>query len=218
MENRKLESTWNFKMTKFISISFLLFLLSCGDHISTQILLPPDKKDINEIIEAVIRQDSLPFVKKPVVDSNSIPLLKNLRKVRVILTDTTSEVPPPVDHTTVSVFDLLNSLVGNQKFFNRADSSYFFFQNDTVKDFSIEKTILDKLSVNTTLSEKQGMDSPNKFSPYYDLTIPIFSADNTRAYVEWTTNCMGCGGATSFYLQKTDNKWKVVGWRKLWRN
>lgn len=218
MENHKLESTWNCKMTKLFLISFLLFLLSCGDHISTQTLLPPDKKDINEIIEAVIRKDSLPFVKKHAVGSNSIPLLRSLRKVRVIFTDTTSEVPPPVDHTTVSVFDLFNSLVDNQRFFNRADSSYFFFQNDTVKVFSIEKKILDKLSVNTTLTEQHGMSDPNKFSPYYDLTIPIFSADNTRAYVEWTTNCIGCGSATSFYLQKIDSKWKVVGWRKLWRN
>jgi len=205
-------------MTKLFSIPFLFFLLSCSDRNSRHTLLPPDKKDINEIIEAIISRDSLSFNKKSAEGSNSIPLLINLRKIRVILTDTTSEVPPPIDHKTVSIFELFNSLVDSQRFFNRVDSSYFFFQNDTVKDFTIDKTIVEKLSVDTTLTGQHKINDSNKSSSYYDLTIPIFSADNMKAYIELTTNCSGCGGATSYYLQKIDSKWKVVGWQNRWRN
>jgi len=51
---------------------------------------------------------------------------------------------------------------------------------------------------------------------YYDLTIPIFSLDNKKAYVELTNNCDDCGGATAYYLEKISNKWTIVGWERVW--
>ena len=204
-------------MTRLFLITFLFILLGCDSPSPKQTFLLPDKKDINEIIETVINYDSTLLKNITAANTNNIPMLLDLRKIRVILIDTTTDVPPPVDLTTVSVFNLFNSLVDNQRFFSRADSLYFFFQNDAVKTFTIYKTLAEKLAT-TTLFEQQQKHDSNQTIRYYDLTIPIFSADNKKAYIEWTTNCSGCGGATSFYLEKIINKWTVVGWQRRWMN
>ena len=205
-------------MTKLFSITFLFILLGCDTTNPKQTFLPPDKKDINEIVEAVIKQDSSRLKNITVGDPNNVPLSIDLRKIRVILTDTTTDVPPPIDHTQVSVFNLFNSLVDSQRFFSRTDSLYFFFQNDSIKTFTIDKTVAEKLAATTTLVEQQQKHDSNQTIRYYDFTIPIFSADNNKAYIEWTTNCSGCGGATSYYLEKINSKWTVVGWQQRWMN
>lgn len=174
--------------------------------------MPPDKKDINDIIETVVSQDGLPFRDTSILNPSALSI--DLRKIRVIVPDIRGDVPPPVDHTTVSIFDLFNSLVNHQRFFDQTDSSYFLFQNNSIKEFSIDKTIAEKLAATTTLSEQQRENELGNPIHYYDLTIPILSADNKKAYVEWTTNCSGCGGVTAFYLEKSKDKWTIVGWQR----
>jgi hypothetical protein len=201
-------------MTKLIITISLFLLLGCRDNNSTQSFSKVDKKDINEIVKAIVNQNNLPFHKtnKP----ETIPLSINLRKLRVTVPDTTTEVPPPVDHNTVSIFKLFNSLVEHQRFFARIDSSFFLFQNTSVDSFIIDKTMTEKL-VTTTFYEQQQKAASNLTLRYYDLTIPILSADQRKAYIELTNNCSGCGGATAFFLEKTNSKWIIAGWRSLWR-
>src|SRR5216110_1997887 len=102
-------------MIRLFLITFFCALIGCDDNSPRQTFLPPEKNDINEVIEAVFKQDSSLLQSKSVTDSNNIPLLLDLRKLRVILTDTTTGVPPPIDHTAVSIFNLFNSLVDNQR-------------------------------------------------------------------------------------------------------
>ena len=206
----------NNNLIQLFLIALLVFTLGCRTDNSNQAFLPPDKKDISEIIEAVIGRDSL-FNKKSIADSNIFPLSVDLRKIKVTVPDTTTEVQPPIDHSKVSIFDLFNSLVNHQRFFNRADSSYFLFQNSSIDSFVIDKTISNKITT-TTFAEQQRKINSNQFVHYYDLTIPILSADNKKAYIELTRNCPFCGGATSFYLEKINSKWKVVGSQNLWIN
>jgi hypothetical protein len=218
-------------MAKLISTILLFSFLACRDNNSRQTFIPPNSKDVNEIINAVINQDSLRFRKKAtgagtqennneqedIIHSNTIPLSVDLRKIRVIAPDAITGVPPPVDLSSVSIFELFNIAVNNQRFFNKIDSSYLFFQNDAIKKYLIDTAIAKKLAM-TSLSEQQQKFKSNQLVRYYDLTIPILSADNNRAYVELTSNCQGCGGATAFYLEKTNSKWVIVGWQRRWRN
>ena len=150
-------------------------------------------------------------------NSQLIPLSVNLRKLRVTVPDTTSDVSPPIDHNTVSIFNLLNSLVNNKRFFERSDSSYFLFQNNSVDTFTIDKSITEKLAIMNSYVQQQKINS-TRFAHYYDLTIPILSVDKKKAYIELTNNCSGCGGATAFYLEKIDSMWTVIGWQRLWLN
>lgn len=202
-------------MTKLLTIPFLFFLLGCLDYNSRQTFLPPDKKSVNEIVEAVINHDSLLFLNPD--SSRQILLSVNLRKLRVIVPDTTTDVPPPIDHNTVSIFNLFNSLVNHQRFFGRSDSTYFLSQNNAMDTFTIDKTLTEKIAV-TTLSEQQQKTNSNQFAHYYDMTIPILTVDQKKAYIELTNNCSGCGGATAYYLERSNSKWIVVGWQRLWIN
>ena len=200
-------------MTRIVITTFIFLLLGCRDNNSSQSFLPVDKQDINEIVEAIINHDSLFILKKD--DPQQIPLSVDLRKIQVTLPDTTTEVPPPIDHTTVSVFNLFNSLVGHQRFFERTDSPYFLFQNNSIDSFIIDKTLTEKLDT-TTFSEQRQKTASNQSVRYYDVTIPILSTDQSKAYIELTRNCSGCEGATAFYLKKINSKWTVVGWQRLW--
>ena len=203
----------NLRMIKLIFSAFIFFV-GCNNN-SRQGFLPADKKDINEIVEAVVHQDSLPFLKGGA--QGSIPLSINLRKLYVAVPDTTRGVPPPADHSTVSIFNLFNSLVNQQRFFERADSSYFIFQNNSIDSFIIDKTITENIAT-TTFAEMQQKNNPKHFARYYDLTIPILSSNQKKAYIELTNNCSGCGGATAFYLERINGKWTVAGWQSLWMN
>lgn len=146
-----------------------------------------------------------------------IPLSLHLRKLRVAVPDTTTNVPPPIDHNSVSIFNLLNSLVNHQRFFGRTDSSYFIFQNSFIDSFVPDKEIAQKVFTTFEYEVQQNSDSLVNTS-FYDLTIPILSADHSKAYVELTRSCSGCGGAIALYLQKTDDKWSIVGWQRLLMN
>jgi len=203
------------KMTKLLITISLILSLSCQNNKSGKDFLTPDKKDINDIVEAVVNQNELLFRDTTIL--NPSPLSIDLRKLRVTVPDT-GEVPPPIDLTSVSIFNLFNALVNHQRFFDRTDSSYFLFQNNRIKTFSIDKAVAEKLVASTSFAEQQRENELNKPTHYYDLTIPILSADNKKAYIEWTTNCSGCGGATAFYLEKINNKWTVVGSQTRWMN
>ncbi|MBS3922003.1 MAG: hypothetical protein KGZ37_02495 [Nitrosarchaeum sp.] len=203
-------------MTRLLSIAILFIFLGCDDNYNPKkTFLLPDEKDINDIVEAVVNQDSMPFLKTNI--PYPIPLSLDLRKIRVTVPDTATEVPPPVDHTTISIFNLFNSVVDYQRFFERTDSSYFLFQNNSLDSFIIDKTLTKKL-VTTTFSEQRQKTASNLSVRYYDLTIPILSTDHRKAYIELTNNCSDCGGATAFYLEKINSKWTVVGWQRLWMN
>ena len=202
-------------MTKLIITISLFFLLGCRDNNSASSFSLVDKKEINEIIEAVANQDSLPIHNTNKLEP--IPLSLNLRKLRVIVPDTTTDVPPPINHNMISIFDLFNSMVDQQRFFGRTDSSYFLFQNNSIDSFIIDKTLTEKLAIKT-FSEQRQKTASTQLVRYYDLTIPILSTDHRKAYIELTNNCSDCGGATAFYLEKINSKWTVVGWQRLWMN
>lgn len=81
----------------------------------------------------------------------------------------------------------------------------------------IDKSISQAL-LTTTFSKERQKRNTGLENHYYDLTIPILSADNRKAYIELTNNCNGCGGATAFYLEKINDKWTIVGWEGRWMN
>ncbi|MBF7093083.1 hypothetical protein IUY40_16240 [Flavobacterium sp. ALJ2] len=46
---------------------------------------------------------------------------------------------------------------------------------------------------------------------FYDMTIPIFSKDNTKAYVELNHHCGAlCGEGKAFFLFKTNGEWGII--------
>ena len=213
----------------------LFFLFSCRGEDHGQTFLLPDNTDINNIVWTIITEDSLPVLKKRdtlAYDAGSqvafiaipIPFSVELRKIKVVIPEKrTPDIPPPHPPPpgvteTVSISELLNKTLDEKTFFNSSDSLYILFQNDTLRQFHIAENIVDKL-IPTTLSEQIEKYKRKERVHYFEMTIPVFSADNKRTYVILIDNCPRlCGGAMEIFLQKINNKWIIVSRHQLWVN
>jgi hypothetical protein len=200
---------------KSVQIILISLLIGCSDDKAKQAFSAVDRSEINQIVEAVIRQDSLPFYNTS--DTSLIPLSTKLRKIYVTAQDTLAEIPPPVDRQRIPVYKLLNTLVKGERFFDWSDTAYFYFQNTLADTFTLGKAVMGEIMTTELASTNSTVDMRTNIR-YYDWTIPILSKNQTRAYIELTINCVECGGATAFYLEKIKGKWTVVGWNKLWMN
>lgn len=200
---------------KSVQIILISLLIGCSDDKAKQAFSAVDRSEINQIVEAVIRQDSLPFYNTS--DTSLIPLSTKLRKIYVTAQDTLAEIPPPVDRQRIPVYKLLNTLVKGERFFDLSDTAYFYFQNTLADTFTLGKAVIGEIMTTELASTNSTVDMRTNIR-YYDWTIPILSKNQTRAYIELTNNCVECGGATAFYLEKIKGKWTVVGWNKLWMN
>lgn len=194
-------------------------LLACKNKPEKTFVIPSDN-EINSIIEAVIYQDSLPVLKDDVkINIEQIQLVIDLRKLILTLPDTT-RLPPPPDPKTISMPNLLSEKVKGKTFFTKFDSSFILFQNHNLKSFTINKKISNKI-LETTIAEEQLKETSRKPFQFYELTIPIISFDCKRAYVEKTFNHLGqhgkiserFGDTTAIYLEKINNKWRIIDWK-----
>lgn len=202
-------------MTRYTIILLVIFLIACGDDNASK-FRHPRITAINEIIDAVIYQDSLPVVKFSREAKDLIPLSVELRKVQIIVPDTTLKIPPAPVNDVVSIFKLVGYKGDKEGFFPKSDYDYLLYQNDSTIKFSIDKKLLTKLVTVSYLDEHR-KEKAVKSINYYDLSVPIISKDSKKAYVEVTYNCSGlCGGARGLFLKKVNDKWIVVARIRLW--
>ena len=202
-------------MSKTLLTIFISLLIGCSDNNAKQAFPTVARSEINRIVETVIQQDSLPFHNTS--GTAIIPLSTRLRKIYVTAQYTMPDIPPPVNRQKIPAYKLLNSLVKGERFFNWSDTAYFYFQNNLADTLILGKALTRGIATTELVATNSTVDKrPN--IRYYDLTIPILSKNQTRAYVELTNNCVDCGGATAFYLEKISGMWTVVGWERLGMN
>lgn len=86
-------------------------------------------------------------------------------------------------------------------------------QNHIFKTFKIPKSILGNFK---TIEQTEKLKITQK---YIQFSIPIFSADNTKAYVQYDhyTNDENSYG-NSIYLEKVNDKWKIKHIEANWDN
>ena len=59
--------------------------------------------------------------------------------------------------------------------------------------------------------EKKGGES------YFSMSVPIFSRDLKKVYIEFNDLCYGlCGSGGYFLLEKINNKWTIIEYQQLW--
>jgi hypothetical protein len=197
-------------MAKYITLFFVLFLFAytgCGPKINYK--TPPDS-EINNIAEAVVSQEDLPILKRPGGVTIGYRLSKELRKIQIIDKDKADAVLPPLDFNKIYFYNLIPS-----KYFEANDRDFLLFQNSILPTFILSKNLQNKLNI-TTFEEQADNKKAGKSIAFYDLSVPIFSADLTTAFVEVTFNCPGlCGEVTGLFLKRVDGKWFIVGSEKL---
>lgn len=203
-------------MRNLIYIFLTLIIVSCYDQTKPDDFLLPNNNEINEIVQTIIEHDSLPILLN---NPDSVPLLVQLRKIIVVKRKAQIidgvEMPFAPNRNLIDMENLIGKKFGDNRAFSELDSSYILFQNDALKEFKLDESISEKFVTANFEIENAKL----KFRRFYDITIPIFSLDNSRAYVQITNNCKsGCGGAYSATLEKRNEKWEIIAHSSLWRN
>jgi hypothetical protein len=195
------------------NIIFYIFIIltfcNCQSKKEDYNLSSKEIKDINEIVEAVIIQDSLDVFSK---NEDSIMFCSELRKLNIY-------IPPKKTGDNFILFpkengvyitNLIPTKIKGISFFSSKDSLYLLKQNSNPKKLIIEKTIVDKLNV-TTIEKVEKRRENKQRSRFYEMTIPVFSLDRQNAYVELDYQCGGlCGSGQVIFLKKIKAKWKII--------
>lgn len=205
-------------MKKSIFILTLsIFILSCNkknENLQKKVeliekpLSLKEIKDINSIVETVIIHDSLKVLK-----SNDYTnfLCHDLRRLPIDIPEKQANglVLPPAPGR-IYLTELLNEKINNEIFFTEKDKSNLIAQNSKPSKFIIDKSILK--NINSTSFEKENAKrKKGENYRFYEMTIPIFSLDNQKAYIELGYHCGTlCGHGKAIYLKKLNGKWIIV--------
>jgi hypothetical protein len=203
-------------MRNYLLFIIILTFSSCKNEQTKPVFSLPNSNDINEIVETIITFGNLPVTRKDSTEY-SFPISSELQKLDIFFPEKEKETPPPPPvFNEISIYDLLHSNLLNKNFAER-DSAYFLFQNQEMKSFILDEKITKKLIV-TDFEKQIAKKKSGEPKRFYYLSIPIFSFDNNKAYVEVTCICAGCGGANSIFLEKIKNKWTIIDRSTLWMN
>ncbi|MGF7081744.1 hypothetical protein [Mucilaginibacter sp. UYCu711] len=151
---------------------FLLFVVGIflfGCHEPKKDYPVPNKKDINDIVKAIITQQScvvlfdsmgMAITKPGIAHYNaldSLKLLTDLKKVTVIAAETS-------DFYTVSINQMLNSK--DPLHFKKADSLYILTQYYFLKQFKVDKKSLANVRFISGNELKEEQNKRKKRTPY----------------------------------------------------
>ena len=185
-------------------VLFIFILIACNNNKSKEKQLLPDKKDINEIVKVIIEKKHL---------RADVPFVAELNKNIILSSNYASNAPRPIG--SILINDVLKIKLNKVNFFAKTDSLYILYQNSIFKTFRIDGTAskyVTLISSNQILKDRK----LEKVTRFYNMSIPIFSADNKKAYVELDFSCPLCGSGTALFLIKVNEKWTIVKEENLW--
>ncbi len=162
----------------------------------------------------IIIQDSLGVLKG---NKDNLMFCRELKKITVevpIKRKDGLEYPPMPGNRYIN--SLLNDKVSGEIFFSSKDSLEILKQNSNPKKLEIDTVLSLKLN-STTFEIELAKKKNGKEYKFYYLSIPIFSIDRQKAFVELEHHCGSlCGSGTGFYLKKINGKWKVIKRWQTW--
>lgn len=201
------------------NIIFYIFIIltfcNCENKKENYNLSPEEIKDINEVVEAVIIQDSLNVFSK---NEDSIMFCSELRKLNIYIPPkkTNDDFVLLPKQNGVYITNLIPTKIKGISFFSSRDSLYILKQNSNHKKLKIKKTIVDKLN-ETTIEKVEKRRENKQRSRFYEMTIPVFSLDRQSAYVQLDYECGGlCGNGNVIYLKKIKGKWQIIVQWQSW--
>lgn len=203
---------------KKLLLLFVFILSSCTDKKESLIR---QNETIN-IIETLLKQKDSEVITY-YQNEDQLPICLNLKKILVsnkcfIETKPDNKIIfvkfPKKSFTNtgeVCIEKIYKSMPIENSFFLRKDSLDIINQNTTFKTFKIAKSITGNFK---TLEQTKNLKTTKKFIQF---SIPIFSKDNTKAYLEYdhysdNENSYG----NSIYLEKIKGKWKIKSIERNW--
>ncbi|OXA81286.1 hypothetical protein SAMN05444397_10336 [Flavobacterium aquidurense] len=201
-------------MKKIILYIVIIFAFSnCQNKKEETNIASEEIKNINEIVEAIIIQDSLNvFSKSP----DSIMFCSQLRRLNIYIPEKRHDgLTPPAPPRGIYITSLLSDKIIGEKF-STQDSLGLLQQNSNPEKLKIENSLIHKLKT-TTVEKALKRRKNTKMFRFYEMTIPVFSLDRKNAYVKLDYYCTGlCGSGKAIYLKKLNGKWKIIEKRETW--
>jgi hypothetical protein len=210
-----------FFMGRFLLLACAIMIIGCKDPLVTEYPVP-SKKEINNVLRAVIdqqkiviRYDSTGRVVNG-ADSvftyntlDSLPLTINLAKLNV-------------DNYELGQYGItFDNLLDTTRpdLFKSADKSYLYFQNTILKGLKADRAAAPKSRfTNNTWLHNELRDN-YKIHPFYNLSIPLFSQDQKKAYVQLETYFgFNLSEGYAFILNKINGRWYIVWQGVTWRS
>ncbi|MFC0777092.1 hypothetical protein [Flavobacterium sp. HJSW_4] len=174
------------------------------------------KIETDKIIETFIKQNHIENSK------DSYPVCSSFKKLKINTESiyaqpskktATVKLPPRLprifENTEIYIERLLNANLKGEKIFNSKDSINFVEQNNCFLKYTIPEKISKKLK---TIS----VSKIDKAEECMILSIPIFSQDNKKAYMEINCYRKELPYGISVYLEKKDTIWKIIDTKSTW--
>ncbi|AMM50858.1 hypothetical protein TH61_06210 [Rufibacter sp. DG15C] len=189
----------------------LILLISCNQDRNSDFKIPSEK-NVQAIVLAVIKQDSLPVISGK---SPHYPVSSETQSYRLSFLE--SNMPPTMPGLGIRLRDLLSvktDSTGDELLFSKTDTAYFRFLDTKWSSrpyviqrlrsqgifFKAKQTLFDELW-KTRQAEKS----------FYVFSNPIVSEDQSRAYIEVAFACDRlCGYGHAYSLLKKKGKWRVT--------
>jgi len=76
-----------------------------------------------------------------------------------------------------------------------------------LKSFTIDGNLFDKVQI---ITRKEIDSSKNYSARYCEISIPLFSKDNTKASFEVNQYIQSFGSRYIVYLEKFNGKWRII--------
>ncbi|WP_281234328.1 hypothetical protein [Flavobacterium gelatinilyticum] len=174
------------------------------------------KIETDKIVETLLKQKHIGNSK------DSYAVCSSFKKLKIntesIYTDSTKKIeivklpkrlPRIYENSEIYIEKLLNANFNGEKIFKNKDSLNFVEQNNCFLNYRLPKTTSGKVK---TIS----VSKIEKAEDYLILSIPIFSKDNKKAYIQMDYYPKRYQYGISVYLEKKDNVWKITTSKEHW--
>lgn len=168
------------------------------------------------LLYSIISYDSIALSSKGVY---SRPIVSHLRPVHLKTKYIKAgEIPPDPQTFYVSIFHLLRMKHEDGTFFKQEDS-LFLIQQQRQQRTSLLDTTLFVPGDLFAFTDNEKKTWPVGYPDFYRFSLPLFSKDSLRAYIQRDHNCEGgCGGGSAYWLEKKDGVWQRIYLTRRWFN
>ena len=187
----------------------IIFISSSCNNASQPV---PEYPLINEVILNALKVDSIKEVYKS--DTSINPLSKRITPYILHPEKVFKTMPLPGSYATLNLKTFYNSennsAGGNDKLFSARDTAYFLRQINTYKTHNVDESLFGDLKLcdyDTIVSKR---------IPHFKVALPLFSKDQSLAYVQVDRIYLGGGRSEAIILKKENNKWFLYRKWTIW--